>query len=58
MVVLMKKFGFGLAVAIPTIAAAHAADLPTNKELPRPPPVDCFSSFWTYLEFKPPPTAP
>ena len=45
----MKKFGFGLAVAIATIAAAHAADLPTNKELPRSPPTNCFSSLWAYL---------
>ena len=47
--VLMKRFGIGLAVAIATVGAAHAADLPTNKEIPPRPPTNCFSSLWTYL---------
>ena len=45
----MKRFGIGLAVAIATVGAAHAADLPTNKEIPPRPPTNCFSSLWTYL---------
>jgi hypothetical protein len=47
--VLMKRFGIGLAVAIATVGAAHAADLPTNKELPRSPPTNCYSSLWAYF---------
>ena len=46
----MKKLGIALAIAIsPPSAAAHAADLPTKKEVPPPPPANCFSSLWNYL---------
>ena len=45
----MKKLGIALAMTIAAIGAAHAADLPTKKEVPAPPPVNCFASLWTYL---------
>jgi predicted porin len=38
-------FAIGLALA----GATNAADLPTTKSAPTPPPVNCFSSLWTYL---------
>ena len=38
-------FAIGLALA----GAANAADLPTTKSAPTSPPVNCFSSLWTYL---------
>src|SRR5271155_3503345 len=46
----MKKFGVALAIAIAAVGAAQAADLPTNKEVPPPPPANCFSSLWAYLD--------
>ena len=49
----MKKLGIALAIAIAAVGGAHAADLPTNKEVPPPPPVNCFSSLWTYLNSSP-----
>ena len=49
----MKKLGIALAIAIAAVGAAHAADLPTTKEVPPPPPVNCFSSLWTYLNSSP-----
>ena len=45
----MKRLGIGLALAIVAIGAARAADVPTKKEVPTPPPVNCFSSLWAYL---------
>ena len=51
--VLMKKLGIAVAIAIAAVGGAHAADLPTNKEVPPPPPVNCFSSLWTYLNSSP-----
>ena len=45
----MKKLGVALAMTIAAVSAAHAADLPTKKEAPPPPPVNCFASFWTYI---------
>ncbi len=39
----------GIALA----SGAHAADLPTAKPARTPPPVDCFSSLWTYLSSSP-----
>ena len=45
----MKRLGVGLALAIVAIGAARAADVPTKKEAPTPPPVNCFSSLWAYL---------
>ena len=44
----MKKLGVALAIAIASAGAAHAADLPTKKEAPTPPP-NCMASFWTWL---------
>jgi hypothetical protein len=38
-------FAIGIALA----PAANAADLPTTKSAPPSPPVNCFSSLWTYL---------
>ena len=45
----MKKLGIALATAIASAGVAHAADLPTKKEVAPPPPVNCFASLWTYL---------
>ncbi len=45
----MRKLSVALATTIAAIGAAHAADLPTKKEAPPPPPVDCFSSLWAYM---------
>jgi predicted porin len=44
------SFGVGLALAIAAVGAARAADLPTEKEVPPPPAVNCFASFWTWLD--------
>src|ERR1700729_426213 len=38
-------FAIGIALA----SAANAADLPTTKSAPPSPPVNCFSSLWSYL---------
>ena len=46
----MKKLGVALAIAIASAGAARAADLPTKKEAPTPAPVNCFASFWTWLD--------
>ena len=43
---LMKKLGIGLAIAIATVGAARAADLPTKKAVAATP-VNCFASIWT-----------
>ena len=43
----MKKLGVALAMTIAAVGAARAADLPAKKEVPAPPPVNCFSSYWT-----------
>jgi predicted porin len=45
----MKKLGVALAIAVASVGAAHAADLPTKKEMP-PAPVNCFASVWTWLD--------
>ena len=45
----MKKLGISLTMLIAAAGAAHAADLPTTKG-PPPPPVNCFASFWTWLD--------
>ena len=44
----MKKLGVALAIAVASVGAAHAADLPTKKEA-TPAPVNCFASVWTWL---------
>lgn len=36
-------------MTIAAVGAARAADLPTKKEVPAPPPVNCFSSLWAYM---------
>ena len=46
----MRKFGVGLAIAIASVGAAHAADLPTTKGPPAAPPVNCFASIWSWLD--------
>ena len=46
----MRRFGVALALAIAAVGAARAADLPTEKEVPAPPAVNCFVSFWTWLD--------
>lgn len=46
----MKKLVLALAIAIGAVAGAHAADLPTSKEVAPAPPVNCFSSLWTWLD--------
>src|SRR5271168_3342958 len=38
-----------VAIGIALASAANAADLPTTKSAPPSPPVNCFSSLWTYL---------
>ena len=46
---MMNKFGASLAIMIAAAAgAAHAADLPTTKA-PQSPPVNCYASFWNWL---------
>ena len=50
----MKKLGVVMAAAIASVGViaapvARAADLPTKKEAPPAPPVNCFASLWTYL---------
>ena len=47
----MKKLGIALAMTVAAVGAAHAADLPTKKEVAPPPKVNCYSTFWTWLEF-------
>ena len=49
----MKTLGIALAMTIAAVGAAHAADLPTKKEVPAPPPVNCFASLWTYMNSTP-----
>ena len=44
----MKKLGIAVAVVIAGVGAAHAADLPTTKPA-TPPPENCFSSLWAYM---------
>jgi predicted porin len=51
----MKRIGYAVAAAIgslvtPQAPAGHAADLPTKKEAPQSPPVNCLASFWTWLD--------
>src|SRR6185437_14815992 len=53
--VLMKKFGVVMAAAIASAgvvpaSVARAADLPTKKEAPPAPPVNCYASVWTWLD--------
>ncbi len=49
----MRKFGAGLAIAVASVGAAHAADLPTTKGPPAAPPVNCYASVWTWLDSTP-----
>ena len=49
----MKKLGVALAIAIASVGAARAADLPTKKEAPPAAPVNCFASVWTWLNSTP-----
>ena len=42
-----------LAATIGVAGLAQAADLPTTKPPAAPPPVNCFSSLWTYLSSSP-----
>jgi predicted porin len=49
----MKKLGIALAATIGLGGFAHAADLPTAKPAEAPPPANCFSSLWTYLNSSP-----
>jgi predicted porin len=45
----MRKLGIGLAIAIASVGAARAADLPTKKGGAAAP-VNCFASVWTWLD--------
>ena len=45
----MRKIGIGLAIAIASVGAARAADLPTKKGVAAAP-VNCFASVWTWLD--------
>lgn len=53
----MKKLGVVMAAAIASVGVipplAHSADLPTKKETPPPPPVNCYASVWTWLDSTP-----
>jgi predicted porin len=50
----MKKLGVALAIAVASVGAARAADLPTTKgPPPAAPPVNCFASIWTWLDSTP-----
>jgi predicted porin len=49
----MRKLGIALAATIGLGGFAHAADLPTAKPAATPPPTNCFSSLWTYLNSSP-----
>src|SRR5580658_74898 len=49
----MKKLGIAAAATIALGGLAHAADLPTTKPAPPPPPESCFSSLWTFLNASP-----
>ena len=47
---MMNKLGASLAIMIAAAAgAAHAADLPTTKAPAVAPPVNCYASFWNWL---------
>jgi len=45
----MRKLGVALAMTIAAVGVGRAADLPTKKEEAPPPPVNCFSSLWAYM---------
>ena len=45
----MKKLGLSLLATIGLAGFAHAADLPTTKAPAPAPPVNCYSSVWTWL---------
>jgi predicted porin len=45
----MKRLGIAAAATIALGGLAHAADLPTTKPAAAPPPANCFSSLWAYL---------
>jgi predicted porin len=49
----MKKLGVALAIAVASVGAARAADLPTTKGPPAAPPVSCYASVWTWLDSTP-----
>jgi predicted porin len=49
----MKKLGVALAIAVASVGAARAADLPTKKEAPPAPPVNCYASLWSWLDSTP-----
>jgi len=49
----MKKLGIALAVAVASVGAARAADLPTTKGPPAAPPVNCYASIWSWLDSTP-----
>jgi predicted porin len=49
----MKKLGVALAIAVASVGAARAADLPTTKGPPAAPPVNCFASIWSWLDSTP-----
>jgi predicted porin len=46
----MRKLGVAVAIAIASAGAARAADLPTTKAPAAAPPVNCFASFWNWLD--------
>jgi predicted porin len=50
----MRRIGYVVAAALGSLIVFHppapAADLPTKKEVPATPPVNCFASIWTYLD--------
>jgi predicted porin len=46
----MKKLGLFSAIMIAALGAAYGADLPTTKPPPPAPPLNCYASFWTWLD--------
>ena len=45
----MKKLALALAITLGGAAAAHAADLPTRKDVPPQATANCFSSLWAFM---------
>jgi predicted porin len=45
----MKRLGIFLLTTVGLVSLAHAADLPTMKSPAAVPPVNCYATFWTWL---------
>ena len=49
----MKRLGMVFLATVGLASLAQAADLPTAKPSPPPPPENCYSSLWTYFNSSP-----